>query len=240
MTLPEMRKKNIALIPARAGSKGLPGKNTRLLQGKPLVAWTIEAALACEQIDLVYVSTDCPIVADIATTLGAILPDNSLRPAHLAEDTTPGIAVVRHVLEAIDSPCRLILLQPTSPLRATRHIDEAISLFEKQNNLMLSVVSMTEAKPLSWQGQINAEGFWERIESAETVQNRQQVSSTYYQLNGAIYIAESSKLLESDFLTGIVLPYVMSPETSVDIDTLADFCAAEALLRLQESAEVKA
>ena len=229
--------KNIAIIPARAGSKGLPGKNTRLLCGKPLITWTIEAAKASHQLDHIFVSTDSDAIADIALSVGAELPGGALRPGELAQDDTAGIRVVRHVIEQYGEPCNVLLLQPTSPLRTTTQINEALALFLREADSNMSVVSMTESKPLAWQGAIDERGLWQRFDLQDTASNR-QYAHVHYVLNGAIYIATSQKLIQSDFLTAPVRPYVMLPETSVDIDTLSDFYTAEALLQLQINAGV--
>jgi CMP-N-acetylneuraminic acid synthetase len=115
-------KRVLAVVPARGGSKGLPGKNIRMICGKPLIDWTIQAALKSRFIDELIVSTDSPEIADIAAKAGASVP--FLRPAGLATDTSPTIDVVEHVLEhfraASESFDYLVLLEPTSPLRRTR------------------------------------------------------------------------------------------------------------------------
>ena len=115
------RPRTLALIPARGGSKGIPRKNIRLIAGKPLIAWTIEAALRSSLLDAVMVTTDDPEIAEVASRAGAQVP--FLRPAALAQDDTPGIAPVLHALDMLPGYDAVLLLQPTSPLRNTADID---------------------------------------------------------------------------------------------------------------------
>lgn len=149
-------KKVIALIPARGGSKRLPRKNVLPLNGKPLIAWSIDAANNCPYIDKVLVSTDDQEIADVALQFGAEVPE--LRPEHLASDTAKTESVLIYTLEKFGKGDEiLVLLQPTSPLRTTQHINEALELFiEKQ---ALSVVSVTpcEHSPL-WSNTLPEDG----------------------------------------------------------------------------------
>jgi N-acylneuraminate cytidylyltransferase/CMP-N,N'-diacetyllegionaminic acid synthase len=221
----------IALIPARGGSKGLPGKNIRLLAGKPLIQYAIDVALACPLIDTVYVSTDDPGIADLAVAGGSQL--SPLRPHELATDTASAMDVVRHFLawyeQHQDEPINtLVLLQPTSPLRTVEHVMEALLLYQELQSANTSVVSVTPIKPLAWQASIADDGqlaFYQ-----QQANTNRQIQPINYQLNGAIYIAPPACYQTDQLLTAPVYPYVMPPEVSVDIDTLADFLLAESLL----------
>ncbi|MBQ48900.1 MAG: acylneuraminate cytidylyltransferase, partial [Zetaproteobacteria bacterium] len=122
--------KVVGVIPARGGSKGLPNKNILCLGGKPLIAWTIEAALSSKHIDKVIVTTDSPDIASISESYGADIP--FVRPANLATDSSKTIDVLKHsILEMGSDYGTIVLLQPTSPFRSFKHIDEAMSLFRK-------------------------------------------------------------------------------------------------------------
>lgn len=224
--------RTVAFIPARGGSKGLPGKNIKLLLGNPLIHYTIEAALECARIDAVYVSTDDPAIAEISHEAGALLPP--LRPADLAQDTTSSLEVVRFFLDWYgqtwgEQPETLILLQPTSPLRHARHLAEAMALYDHHYG-HATVVSVTTTKPLSWQGWVDDSGFFHSYRTTDFSSNRQAEAPNYV-LNGALYIAPSSRFASGRLMEAGVMPYVMPPEVSVDIDTATDFLLAERLMR---------
>jgi CMP-N,N'-diacetyllegionaminic acid synthase len=222
-----------ALILARGGSKGLPGKNIKPLLGKPLIEYSIEAALQCPLVDEVYVSTDDPAIAEVSRKAGALLPP--LRPAALATDTASSMDVVRFFLDWYqqafsEKPETLVLLQPTSPLRNARHLEEAMRIY-LDANAKATVVSVTPAKPLAWQGQINEEGQFQPHQNVNLASNRQTEAGNYI-LNGAIYIAPTPKFETDTLLSeGPVCAYVMPPEASVDIDTMMDFKLAEFLMQ---------
>ncbi len=229
--------KTVALIPARGGSKGLPGKNIHPLCGKPLIAYTIEAAQQAKTIDAVYVSTDDAAIAEVAQAHGALL--SAARPAELANDTATTQQVIRHFLDwYLDAnaayPDTLVLLQPTSPLRTARHIDEALQLYHQQAAKgSVSVVSVSPGKPLSWQGTVSKTGELALHGFDQQKTNRQQLAHNFC-LNGAIYCTEAEQAYAHGFLAGPVYAYVMPPEAAVDIDTLFDLRLAEFLLQ-QES-----
>ncbi|AYF16587.1 TPA: acylneuraminate cytidylyltransferase family protein [Vibrio parahaemolyticus] len=222
-------KKVIALIPARGGSKRLPRKNVLPLNGKPLIAWSIDAANNCPYIDKVLVSTDDQEIADIALQFGAEVPE--LRPEHLASDTAKTESVLIYTLEKFGKGDEiLVLLQPTSPLRTTQHINEALELFiEKQ---ALSVVSVTpcEHSPL-WSNTLPEDGSMGGFLRPEAL-NRSQDLGEFYRLNGAIYIFDARDLLEQKKIhyTAKSYAYVMDNRVSFDIDQKLDFELAEFFL----------
>lgn len=235
-TSPQSSRRTIALIPARGGSKGLPGKNIRPLRGKPLLQYSVEAALGCHRVDAVYVSSDDPRILEVARDAGALTAPP--RSSELANDTASSLDVTcdfltwyeRAFSERIDT---LILLQPTSPLRTAAHLQAALHLYDFHRPEGATIVSVTPAKPIAWQGEIAPEtGYFQPHQPANANTNR-QTEPANYQLNGAIYIAPASRYLDQTFMRSPVVPYIMSAEASVDIDTLSDFLLAEALLMAQ-------
>lgn len=217
-----------AIIPARKGSKGLPNKNKKLFKGKPLIAHTIEAAKEAQHVARIIVSTDDIELADLAADYGAEVP--FLRPARLANDTAPMNKVVRHVLRYLNSikqlPEHYMLLQPTCPLRDSVHIDDAANLFLSKRYASLMSVCEVQEHPYIMKKIANDE-LTDFIEQSNQSSRRQDYPP-FYRLNGAIYIGRSRLFLQANhFHLKPCCPYVMRQETSIDIDTLADFKAAE-------------
>lgn len=220
----------IAIIPARGGSKGLPGKNVKLLNGKPLIAYTIEAALKSEKINRVIVSTDDEEIARISIQYGAEVP--FLRPDFLATDTAMAVDNYIYTIERLSAESgevidEFVVLQPTSPLRIVEDIDNAIEIFHSKD--ADSVISYTqEQHPVSWHKYINEDGTFEDILSPN-INNRQALRISYYP-NGAIYVFRFKIIKERKYYTDRSYAYVMPRERSVDIDYLMDFKYAEFLL----------
>lgn len=217
-----------ALIPARGGSKGITRKNIKLFAGKPLIVWTIEAALRSSMLDAVVVSTDDPEIADVARQAGAQIP--FMRPSELALDQTPGLAPVLHALEQLPQYDSVLLLQPTSPLRSTEDINACLSLATQQH--AQSVVSVTEADTHPyWTYRLTKDQTISRFIDAEPIARRQDLPQAFA-LNGALYFAKANWLRSSGNLVGTeTLAYVMSKERSVDLDTPLDWKLAELLLK---------
>lgn len=220
----------IAIIPARGGSKGLPGKNIRLLNGKPLIAYTIEAALQAKHIDRVLISTDDEEIARVAVKYGAELP--FMRPTELASDTAMAIdnyiytinRLEREWSKAIDA---FAVLQPTSPLRIADDIDGAIELFNAHN--ADSVISYTqESHPVTWHKYIDADGHFIDIFD-DNIKNRQDNRVSYYP-NGAVYVFRTAIIRERKYYTKNSYAFIMPRSRSIDIDFLEDFEYAEFLL----------
>lgn len=222
--------KNLAIIPARSGSKGLKDKNIRSLNGKPLLAYSVEAALQSGIFDRVMVSTDSKEYAEIAKVYGAQAP--FLRSEKNSSDQASSWDMVREVLEyyrnrgmEFDSFC---LLQPTSPLRDAEDIREAYRLYEEKK--AVSVISVCEAEhsPL-WCGHLSDEGSLEGFISEEHTRQRQGLGP-FYRINGAIYIVNISEFEKNSFLYRKgSYAYIMEREKSVDIDGIQDFEYAEFL-----------
>lgn len=224
--------KVLAFIPARAGSKGLPDKNIRLFRGKPLMAWSIQAALGSGYIDEVLVSTDSEAYADIARQFGASVP--FLRPAELANDAAGMADTIRDCLNQLAALGQhfdwIICLQPTSPLRTAQHIRQALEQFMAipgEDKTMVSV-SRLPAK----YGWVLQQSAGERIAFMDPALRQQQNFSrqhntAVYLPNGAIFIASARNF--DGFYTNNAYPYEMAAELSVDIDTLEEFSQAETL-----------
>lgn len=223
----------IAIIPARGGSKGLPGKNTKLLNGKPLIAYTIEAAIKSTAIDRVFVSTDDKEIAQVAANFGAEVP--FLRPDYLAQDQSKAIDAYLYTIDRLINEFRIPIdsfsvLLPTSPLRDERDIDEAVSEFYR--NKAYSLISVVEAEhPPSWYKKVTSKGVLvDAFPGVDNSLNRQEADKTYLP-NGAIYIFNYNHLKTNlSYYNEFTIPYIMNREKSIDIDTIIDFKLAEIIL----------
>jgi len=219
----------LAVIPARGGSKGLKNKNIKVIAGKPLISWTIDAALKSKYIDKVIVSTDSKEIEKISKEYGASVP--FLRPKELAKDDTSSIDVMLHAIEHFPEYKIVIMLQPTSPLRECSHIDKAFDFFLKSN--LNSCVSVTkDIKPPFWSFSMNSRmKLTTLFPNKEIPLRRQEIESTYH-LNGAIYISTFLNLKKyKTFILEGTSGYEMSIESSVDIDDINDFNLASRLLK---------
>ena len=224
----------LTVIPARAGSKGLPGKNVRPLAGKPLLVWTIEAALAAGLAAAdVVVSTDSPDIAAIARQAGATVP--FLRPPELATDDASSLAVLQHAVANAElrtgAPYQwILLLQPTSPLRRAADILAALSLAGAAGENCDSVVSVTErpAHHPRLASTIAGDGYLKPfIGSLEGVR-RQDCRPVAVFNNGAIYLTRRDVLMHEDAIFGRrAAPLVMPRSRSIDIDDVDDILFAE-------------
>jgi CMP-N-acetylneuraminic acid synthetase len=224
----------LAVIPARGGSKRLPQKNIIDLAGRPLIAWTIEAALKCKSLNEVIVSTDDQEIAEVARNCGAPVP--FLRPAELATDEASTFMVIKHALDFLLARGRsfdfVVLLQPTSPLRSSRHIDDAISLLREKNADAIISVSEMHHSP-NWANTLPVDGSMSNFFREEIKNVPGQTLETYFRLNGAIYVCSIERLLEEQtlFLRESIYAYRMDRKCSVDIDDKIDFLVADALMR---------
>lgn len=217
-----------ALIPARGGSKGIPRKNIKLIAGKPLIVWTIEAALGSSLLDAVVVSTDDPEIAEVARQAGAEVP--FIRPSKLAQDQTPGLGPVLHALDQLPQYDSVLLLQPTSPLRTTEDIDACLRLAMQQKAPSVVSVSEADTHPY-WTYRMTEDQALRKFIDAEPVARRQDLPQAVA-LNGAMYFADVNWLRRSGSLIGTeTLAYVMARERSVDLDTPLDWKFAELLLK---------
>ena len=221
----------LAIIPARGGSKGLLGKNIKSLNGKPLIAYSIEAALQSNVIDRVIVSTDSVEIAEIALKYGAEIP--FMRPSYLAEDSSLAVDNYIYTIERYEKECEVkvdafCVLQPTSPLRISNDIDNAVNIFYGKK--ADSVISYCEEHhPVSWHKHLESDGRLSDIITDQKIKNRQDIKPTYYP-NGAIYVFKSSIIKLGQYYSDKTFAYVMPRVRSVDIDVLDDFKLAEFLM----------
>ena len=216
--------KIISIIPARGGWKGLPKKNILELAGKPLIAWTIESSLKSKYISKTIVSSDCDEILNISSKYGSEILK---RPDELARDTTPTEPVVEHILQNIKdlgNYSYLVLLQPTSPLRDEKDIDEAISklIQEKDATALISVKEIDNKILKAFK--INNNGYLEGISNNKYPFMRRQDLPKVFMPNGAIYIISINEFLKTKRLfSDNAISYLMNEEKSLDIDTIDDF-----------------
>lgn len=228
-----MNNKFLAIITARGGSKRLPKKNILDLNGKPLISWTIEAAKSCKYIDEVTVSSDSEEILNIAKELNS---STIKRPDILASDIATSFDVVKHAIEYYKQKGKdykyIILLQPTSPLRDFRNIEEAIELLEKKAAKNIVSVCECEHSPL-WSNTLNSSLSMDNFLDKKLINKRSQDLEIFYRLNGAIYICEVEEFLkqESFIFEENSYAYIMPTEKSVDIDNKIDFELASILMK---------
>ena len=227
----------VAVITARGGSKGLHRKNIRLLKGKHLIGWTIDAALAASSLSRVIVSTDDTEIAEISKSYGAEVP--FLRPKEMAQDSSPHIDVVLHALEWLikggENIDYLMLLQPTSPLRTTEDIESIIEMCRDDGVEAAYSVSEAHEHPLLLRT-MNDEGVLEpfvKNDASEKYLRRQDLPPVYF-ANGAIYLNRCESLQrDRTFYPEGAKGYIMPEDRSVQIDTLLDFRLVEAALEIR-------
>jgi|SaaInlStandDraft_3_1057020.scaffolds.fasta_scaffold57258_2 CMP-N,N'-diacetyllegionaminic acid synthase len=215
--------KILGIIPARGGSKGIPKKNIKLLSGKPLIAYTIEAAMD-SKLDRVIVSTDCDRIAEVSKKCGA---EVFMRSSELAEDKTPTLPVLQDVVSRLDERYDAIMtLQPTSPLRTVDDIDRSIKLFssDKGADSLVSVVELphqcTPEKLMNLKGKY--------LTGSNKISQRQSIRTMYVRNGAAIYITRIENL-DKYIFGGALLPFVMKKINSFDIDDMQDWDIVEAI-----------
>ena len=227
----------LGIIPARSGSKGIPNKNLRELAGRPLLAYTVEAARVSGVFDRVVLSTDSKTIAELGRTLGLEVP--FMRPAELAADDTPMLTVLQHAVMALEEKGWradiVVLLQPTSPLRKPEHIVEAVKLLKSKN--CDSVVSVIEIPPLlapqkALRLQDGVLKFWQS--DGKEITRRQQLESSFAR-EGTVYAFRRNVLMEKGSIYGdSCLPLLLQPEESLSLDSAEDWKRAEEILILRQ------
>ncbi|SDY17775.1 N-acylneuraminate cytidylyltransferase [Evansella caseinilytica] len=221
-------KKVLAVIPARGGSKRVPGKNIRGLAGKPLIAWTIEEARKSQYIDRLILSSEDEAIIKVAETYKCEVPFR--RPSSLAQDDTPGIAPVLHAARKLPDYDLIVLLQPTSPLRMADDIDKAMETCVHAGYKTCISVSKVDKSP-HWMYEIDDRNVL-RPFFPLTGAARRQDAPVVYAANGAVYVACREKLLrEKSFRSKGAVAYEMPAERAVDIDTELDFLLCEFLMK---------
>jgi CMP-N,N'-diacetyllegionaminic acid synthase len=229
-------KRVLAIIPARGGSKGLPGKNMKEICGRPLIAWSIAQAKDCKHIHRIVVSTDDDQIAKLASGYGAEVP--FMRPVELSSDTASTIDVIVHALCWFKKyehyrPEYVLLLQPTSPLRSGKDINGVVrTLMDKGARAVVSVCE-TDHHPW-WSNVLPASGSMKDFLRLEILNKRRQELPVFYRLNGAIYFAEVGYLHEfNGFFGPDTFAYEMPRDRSIDIDSAVDFKLASLLMAEQ-------
>lgn len=231
--------KILVVITARGGSKGVPRKNVRLVNGKPLIAYAIEAALeAKDYLYKIIVSTDDEEIAAVSKEFGAEIP--FMRPAELASDTAASLPVIQHAAQQIEEQDGItldwtLLIQPTTPLIRGEDVINIIDLIESSPKAtsIISVVNAMDSHPIKLktikEGQLHS-----YIEDAPQSYRRQDLDNNLYKRNGCLYMTRRNTLLEDNDLYGpFITPYIMPEERSLDIDTEFDLKLAEFILQNQ-------
>ena len=230
--------KAVAFIFARGGSKGLPGKNIRPLNGKPLIAWSIEHALAVKRIDRVIVSTDSDEIAELARQYGAEVP--FMRPAELAGDNSPEWLAWRHALNYLREsmgtlPEVMVSVPTTAPLRLPIDIENCLDEYEKGDADMVVTVTDAHRSPYFNMVKTNADGTVGLVNPPSSAIARRQDSPVVYDMATICYIAKSEFVMtHNSTFEGRVKAVKIPTERAIDIDTLLDFQIAECLLNLRE------
>ncbi len=225
----------IAIIPARGGSKALPGKNIKNLHGKPMISYTIDAAKESKYITEVIVSTDDEEIKKIAVANGAICP--FMRPDELASDDAMAVDNYIYTIERLCNEYSykindFVVLQPTSPLRISADIDRAIAMFlDMKADSVISYVE--ESHPVVWHKYLNDKGGFESIFD-ETLANRQDNRVSYYP-NGAIMVFSYELIKTRRYYSDKSYASIMPKSRSVDVDCIDDFEYAEYLLEKQHA-----
>ncbi|MFM7682662.1 MAG: cytidylyltransferase domain-containing protein [Bacteroidota bacterium] len=218
----------LVIIPARKGSKGIPGKNKKILGGKPLIQYTIDITIALFPKEIICVSTDDEDIQLLAEKSGLKVP--FLREEKYSGDNTSGREVMLYELSKQDRKINTIIyLQPTSPLRTIKNLEETIEQYHEEMDMLVSVVD-SKVNPFYNLFFEDINGYLNPF-SQNQVKIRQD-SPKYYQFNGAIYIINSRSLMEKEISQfQKIKKYVMNPFQSIDIDTEFDWFVAEQLLK---------
>lgn len=215
----------VGLIPARGASKGIPRKNLAALGGKPLVAWTIEAALASDTVDRTVVTTEDAEIAEVSRGLGVEVLE---RPTELAGDEIPMSDVVAHAVREFAPETALVLLQPTSPLRTSRHIDDAVELLLGSGaDAVVSVVEVPHRYGTASLMRLDGDQL---VRLDDTQYAGRADKPVLYARNGPAILALRADRIGDDLYAGDLRPYVMDPADSVDVDEPFDLELAEFLL----------
>lgn len=222
-------KRILAVIAARAGSKGLPGKNVMIAGGKPLIAWSIKAAQEATLLDRTILSTDCPRSMEIAAGMGCAVP--FVRPAELARDDSSIMDVVLHALDTVGMTFDyVVLLQATSPLRRGSDIDGAIRTCIDTGAATCISVNEPPKSPY-WMFTMDGAGRLQPLMGHEHASKRRQELPVVYAPNGAVYVAQVDWFRQNRrFVGDDTVPFVMPYERSIDIDQITDIHLFEALL----------
>ena len=233
----------IAFIFARGGSKGLPDKNIKMLNGKPLIAWSIEHAKSVKRVDRVIVSTDSEKIARIAREYGAEVP--FMRPADLATDNSPEWLSWQHGLKYLENtdgclPDLMLSIPTTAPLRNVNDIDKVIDEYKKSDTDIVIVVTESHRNPFFNIVKEGVDGYINLLGSGDEVISRRQDCPKTYDITTIAYALRPSFVLnKNSIFEGRVRQVIVPKERSIDIDTLLDFEIAEYMIKKNESKIVK-
>lgn len=229
-------KRILAIIPARGGSKGLPGKNIKNLCGKPLIAWSIEHALQSKYIDELYISTDSLDIALVAEQCGVKVPE--LRPNEYASDTAPSSAFILYTIEKLKNEGQtfdyFILLEPTSPLRDVEDIDCSIEMLVNTPDAD-SIVGLCKAEDIhpAFMVKISIDGLLSPYEAEMKTLRRQELSDVFF-FEGTVYVSKVNAFIEKKaFYHDKTLPYIVPKWKSYEVDDIIDFTIIEAIMKLK-------
>lgn len=226
----------LAIIPARGGSKGLPGKNIREMCGKPLIAWSIEHAQKSKYVDDIYISTDSSEIASVAERYGAPCPE--LRPESLARDSAPSSEFIVYTLEKLKKEGRnydyFILLEPTSPLRDVEDVDQSIeTLIEHPESDSIVGVAMSGTIHPAFMMLVGNDGHLKPYEDGKHVIRRQDLPKVYF-FEGSIYLSKVDMYLrKKTFYHDKTLPYIVPEWKSHEVDDLVDYNIIETIMKMK-------
>jgi CMP-N,N'-diacetyllegionaminic acid synthase len=220
----DLRRGVLGIVTARGGSKGVPGKNIAEVGGKPLLAWTVEKARKSGAVERLIVSTDDPVIADVARRAGAETP--FLRPQSLAADDTPHLPVIQHALAREEAqgrrPSHVVVLQPTSPLVLADDIAACVHLAKARGAAAVISVTRFHGHP-SWLMRIEPDGRLARWQECAAMAEQRQNGAAAFVPNGAVYVLSADLVRKGDDWYGTsTLAYEMPPERALDIDDAWD------------------
>jgi CMP-N-acetylneuraminic acid synthetase len=228
----------LGIVPARGGSKGVPGKNARLLNGRPLIAYTAAAALGATTLSRVVLSTDDERIAEIGRRCGLEVP--FMRPAALATDGTPTLPVVQHALACLEAGGdrfdAVVILQPTTPLRRAEVIDRCVEqLWASQADCVVTMVPVPVEYNPHWVYFRRADGCM-RLSTGESapIPRRQELPQAFRR-EGSVYVTRRPVIDHGTLFGDRVVGWPVSPDESVDINTEDDWNRAERLMQAQRS-----
>lgn len=229
-------KRILAIIPARGGSKGLPGKNIKILCGKPLIAWSIEHAKKSRYVDEVFVSTDSQEIASVAEEYGVAVPE--LRPDYLARDSAPSSEFIIYTLEKMRKEGKnfdcFILLEPTSPLRDVEDVDKSIEmLIDNPASESVVGVAMSGTIHPAFMVLVGEDGYLKPLEEGKHDVRRQDLPNVFF-FEGSVYVSRIDAYLQKKtFYHDKTLPYVVPEWKSHEVDNLVDFKIIETIMKMK-------
>jgi len=234
-------KKILAIVPARGGSKGLPKKNIKEMNGKPLIAWSLDAAKQCDFIDEIFVSTDSQEIADVCEAHGVFVPH--LRPAHLASDTSRSIDAILYTIDYLEKQGKyfdlVVLLEPTSPQREVSDIQNAIKqLIETEGAESIVGVYKTECQHPDFLVSLDENKFLKSYVNKFDAKPRQELEDLFF-FEGTVYVATVESLRrEEGFYHDKTIGYITSKYKSLEVDDIYDFIMIEALMKAKKDGTI--